>query len=395
MIDFRFATGIENSSPTIANGRIRRDQMAECGHYDHWRTDFALVHDLGLRTLRYGVPLYRVWLGPGRYDWEFSDLAFAELQRLGIEPIADLCHFGLPDWLASFQNPDFPALFAGYAAAFAQRYPSIRMYTPVNEIYVCARASGLFGWWNEQERSDRSFVTAVKHMARASVLAMHAILDQRPDAIFVQSESTEYFHASTPDALELADARNARRFLSLDLTYGRALDGELRNYAFDNGVTDDDARWFEKRTVCAGRCILGTDYYSSNEHHVAPDGSRAGAEELIGYPMIVREYHERYGVPLMYTETNCDDDASGKLASDWLRRQWTMVRSLAHFKVPVLGFTWYSLTDQIDWDVELREQRGTVNPRGLFDLERKIRPVGAAYRDLIATWRDHLGRAQL
>jgi beta-glucosidase/6-phospho-beta-glucosidase/beta-galactosidase len=391
MIPFTFATGIENSSPTIANGRIRRDQMAECGHYDHWRTDFALVQELGLRTLRYGVPLFRVWLGPGRYDWEFSDQAFAELRRLGIEPVADLCHFGLPDWLASFQNPDFPALFAGYAAAFAQRYPWIRMFTPVNEIFVCARASALFGWWNEQERSDRSFVTAIKHMARANVLAMHAILAHRPDAIFVQSESTEYFHAKTPDAMPLAHARNERRFLSLDLTYGRPLDGELRSYAFDNGVTEDDARFFEEHAICAGHCILGTDYYSSNEHLVEPDGSRGGAEELIGYPMIVREYHERYGVPLMYTETNCDDDPPGT-ASDWLHRQWTVVRALAHFKVPVLGFTWYSLTDQIDWDVELREQRGTVNPRGLFDLERKIRPVGHAYRELISTWSGSLDK---
>jgi beta-glucosidase len=392
MIEFRFATGIENSSPTIANGRIRRDQMAECGHYDQWRRDFELVHELGLRTLRYGVPLYRVWLGPGRYDWEFSDLAFAELKRLGIEPIADLCHFGLPDWLGNFQNPDFPALFAGYAAAFAQRYPWIRLFTPVNEIYVCARASGLFGWWNEQQRSDRAFVTAVKHMARANVLAMHAILDQRPDAIFVQSESTEYFHASTPDAIDLAEVRNARRFLSLDFTYGRTLDADMRSFVMDNGVTEAECRFFRENAVCAGHCILGTDYYSSNEHHVAPDGSRAGAEELIGYTMIVQEYYGRYGVPLMYTETNCDDDAAGKAASEWLRRQWVMVRSLAHFKVPVLGFTWYSLTDQIDWDVELREQRGKVNPRGLFDLDRKIRPVGEAYRDMIATWQGWGGK---
>lgn len=54
--------------------------------------------------------------------------------------------------------------------------------------------------------------------------------------------------------------------------------------------------------------------------------------------------------------------------------------------VRVVGFTWYSVTDQIDWDTELRQQRGVVNPRGLFDLDRKPRPVGRAYRDLIATW---------
>ena len=41
MTYFLFATGIENSNPTISGGpgggRIRRDQMAECGHYARWR----------------------------------------------------------------------------------------------------------------------------------------------------------------------------------------------------------------------------------------------------------------------------------------------------------------------------------------------------------------------
>jgi hypothetical protein len=40
--------------------------------------------------------------------------------------------------------------------------------------------------------------------------------------------------------------------------------------------------------------------------------------------------------------------------------------------------------------VALRENNGTVNPLGLFDLDRNIRKVGAAYKQLIADWRDVL-----
>jgi hypothetical protein len=52
-----------------------------------------------------------------------------------------------------------------------------------------------------------------------------------------------------------------------------------------------------------------------------------------------------------------------------------------------MGFTWYSLTDQIDWDCGLRFERGRVNPLGLYDLQRKIRPVGKAYKNLVEQWR--------
>src|SRR4051812_37055124 len=96
---FMFATGGENSSPTINHGRTRIDEMERCGHYRYWQKDFDCVQELGVQFLRYGVPLYRTFPGPGKYDWEFADLAFGELKRRGLLPIADLCHFGVPDWI--------------------------------------------------------------------------------------------------------------------------------------------------------------------------------------------------------------------------------------------------------------------------------------------------------
>ena len=58
--------------------------------------------------------------------------------------------------------------------------------------------------------------------------------------------------------------------------------------------------------------------------------------------------------------------------------------------VPIIGFTWYSLTDQMDWDTALREDNHHVDTLGLYDLNRKIRPVGRAYKELVAEWRDIL-----
>ena len=58
--------------------------------------------------------------------------------------------------------------------------------------------------------------------------------------------------------------------------------------------------------------------------------------------------------------------------------------------VPIVGFTWYSLTDQMDWDTTLREDARRVNTVGLYDLERKIRRVGENYKRLIADWREML-----
>ncbi len=389
MARFMFSTGIENSSPTIDHGGKRVDEMASCRHYEFWREDFALVEDLGVKTLRYGVPLYKTFLGPDRFDWEFSDLAFDELKKRRIIPIADLCHFGVPDWIGNFQNPDFPELFAAYAKAFAQRFPWVQLYTPVNEMFVCATYSAAYGWWNEQLRSDRGFVTALKHIVKANVRAMHEILSVRPDAIFVQSESSEYNHADNPAAIASAEYLNERRFLSLDLNYGARVNSEMYRFLRDNGVTDEEYDFFMREHL-KSHCIMGNDYYERNEHSVDEWGKTAASGEIFGYNEITRQYYDRYCLPVMHTETNFCEGPRGDEAVRWLKKEWSNVLRVRNSGMPIVGFTWYSLTDQIDWDIALREDRGHVNPLGLYDLDRNPRAVGKAYKQMIKDWREVL-----
>jgi beta-glucosidase len=383
---FMFATGIENSYPTINNGRIRIDEMDKCGHYEKWRTDFDLVDDLGISFLRYGPPIHKTWIGEVQYDWEFTELTFADLKRRDIVPIVDLCHFGVPDWVGNFQNPDFPTLFARYARDFAQRFPWVQLYTPVNEMFVCATFSAALGWWNEQLQSDRAFVTALKHIVKANVLAMAAILDVRADAIFIQSESSEYFHAEEPEAIGPAEVMNARRFLSLDLNYGRRVESEMYEFLIDNGMSREEYHFFLRQSL-RHHCIMGNDYYITNEHRVSASGSVRPAGEIFGYDEITKQYFDRYRLPVMHTETNFYEGRHGQEAVDWLWKEWANVLRVRNTGVPIVGFTWYSLTDQVDWDVALREKKGNVNAVGLYDLDRRIRPVGHAYKKLIQSWR--------
>lgn len=382
---FLFATGIENSTPTINNGATRIDEMEKCGHYKLWQEDFDLVNEMGIRFLRYGSPLYKAFLGDGRYDWSFTDEVYNGLRTRKIVPITDLCHFGVPGWIGNFQNPDFPILFASYARAFAQRYRWVQLYTPVNEMYICAQFSAQYGWWNEQLTGDKAFVTALKNIVKANILAMEAILEVRPDALFIQSESSEYYHAKNPGAIKPAEIKNATRFLSLDLNYGRRVDSEMYEYLMDNGMTRDEYHFFLNKNI-KHHCIMGNDYYVTNEHRVNDDGSTDPAGEIFGYHVITMQYYQRYQLPVMHTETNINQGPGGDEAVKWLWKEWANVLRVRNEGVPVVGFTWYSLTDQVDWDSALRENNGNINPLGLYDLERKIRPVGQAYQELIREW---------
>jgi beta-glucosidase/6-phospho-beta-glucosidase/beta-galactosidase len=379
-----FTTGIENSYPSIIlpdGSRKRVDELEKTGHYNNWKTDFSLVKEIGTEYLRYGPPYYKTHLAPGKYDWSFADETFNHLKELEIHPIVDLCHFGVPDWIENFQNPDFPKYFAEYAKAFAERFPELKYYTPINEIFITAVFSGQYGWWNECLRTDKAFITALKHLCQANVLAIKAILNVQPDAVFIQSESSEYFHPSKPEAQKIADFLNQKRFLSLDLIFGHPVSVSMYEYLLQNGITREEYHWFDDNRVKASM-VMGNDYYITNEHLVRADGSTEPSGEIFGYYVITHQYYQRYKLPIMHTETNKTMPDS----VEWLYKEWANVHRLKQDGVPIIGFTWYSLLHQVDWDSALTQDAGRINELGLYDLDRKIMPVGKAYKRLIQQW---------
>jgi hypothetical protein len=99
----------------------------------------------------------------------------------------------------------------------------------------------------------------------------------------------------------------------------------------------------------------------------------------------------------MHTETSAPQGVSGDEAVNWLWKEWANALRVRNNGVPLVGFTWFPLVDQVDWTESGRPfdrtLPGQIHPVGLYDLERKLRPVGSAYRQLIREWR-HLLPAQ-
>jgi beta-glucosidase len=350
---FLFASGIENS-----------DQMDACGHYARWEDDLALARELGLTALRYGPAYYRTHIGPDQYDWNTADEPMARLRDLGLTVIADLCHFGVPSWLGGFHDPAFPVLFAEYARAFARRYPWVTHFTPINEIFVCAT-----------QAPEAAFVVTLRNLCMAHELAVEAIIAEREGAIIVQTESLEYFHPAGHAATREVDHLNGLRSLALDLTLGHELHPGMAGYLHRHGVASTDLGFFRERRFHGQRWI-GLGYSPACEHRVAASGRQTTARQPIGFRRLAADYYRRYHLPLFHCGTN----QPGGLATAWLSDQWRDVLALRSTGVPITGFTWYPLTDRV-------ARNNHVQPIGLCDLKRRVRPVGHAYRDLMTRWK--------
>jgi beta-glucosidase/6-phospho-beta-glucosidase/beta-galactosidase len=70
--------------------------------------------------------------------------------------------------------------------------------------------------------------------------------------------------------------------------------------------------------------------------------------EIFGYHVITSQCHDRYRLPVMHTETSIAARPRGDVAVAWLRKAWANVLRVRNDGMPIVGFTWYSLTDQVD-----------------------------------------------
>jgi beta-glucosidase/6-phospho-beta-glucosidase/beta-galactosidase len=373
---FVFATGIECSAPRIASGG-RHDQLVKTGHWTRYAEDARLVRELGIPFLRYGIPFHVVARDPGRLDWEWTDRALDALTTEGIEPIADLLHFAIPDDLEGMGDPRLVGRFLDFADAFAARYPWIRWYTPVNEPYITALFSGRNGIWNERGTTDAAFVRALDTIVECAVRGTEAIRSRRPDAVILQSDACDRYAPAVPEASPLAAFLDERRYVGFDLTLGRVPEPSVVAWLDRNGLDERRVAWFMDHAVRDG-FIVGLDYYDGNERLVDVDGSVTSSPAPWGLAGMTRPYVERYGRPLMVAETN----QWASHAVGWLDELWADVVTMRDEGLPFVGFCWYSLTDQVDWDIQLREDRGRLNTLGLVDLDRNYRPVGLRYREL-------------
>ena len=382
---------------TIARVKDRwRDQVLETGHHQR-SADIDLIHQLGIRTLRYPI----LWESiapesPDRLDFSWTDDRMAMLRERGIEVIAGLVHHGSGPHYTSLLDPDFSPKLADFAARVAERYPWIRMWTPVNEPLTTARFSGLYGHWYPHRRDYPAFLQALVHQCQAVVAAMAAIRTHIPDAQLIQTEDLGKTFSTAPLRYQAAH-ENERRWLSLDLLCGRVTNKHgWHNILFGAGVS-----WAELEALESGEGrpdILGINHYLTSERFldhrlhlypwIQPGGNRrdtyADAEAVrvkrladdLGIGPRLREAWSRYGIPIAITEVHhgCHRDEQLR----WTVETWETAKQLRDEGMDLRAVTLWSLFGNVDWRFLLTEEAGHYDT-GAFDIRgSKPRPTMVA-----------------
>lgn len=373
-------TGIECTVNRV--GDTYFDQLVRSGHHAR-PSDLDLLAYLGVEAVRYPVLWERT--APGHLDdadWSWSDGRLERLRQLGVTPIVGLVHHGSGPAHTSLLDELFPALLAAYAGAVARRYPWVRHYTPVNEPLTTARFSALYGHWYPHARDDRSFLRALFGECKASVLAMQAIREVQPDALFVSTEDLAHTR-STPVLAYQAAFENERRWLSIDLLCGRVDRGHaLYSWLIASGIDEAELAWFREHACPPD--IIGFNYYLTSERwldddhaqwpawshgtngaHVYADVHAVLAGRMQGVAPLIEAAWTRFQRPLAITEVHLGGTREQQLR--WLVEIYDTAVAARAAGVDLRAVTAWSMLGCFDWNCLVTRDCGFYEP-GLYDV---------------------------
>lgn len=397
--EFLWLSGIEDTFITAPSKKTGRtlDEYELTEHYARWAKDVELLAGLGVQAARYGLPWHRINPAPGTWDFGWADRPLERLLALGVEPVVDLVHYGLPGWIeGAWLHPDLPRFMAEYAARIAERFRGrVFAYTPLNEPRITAWYCGKLGWWPPNARGWRGFVSVMLAVCRGIVASARALQAVDPELVFAHVDATDLFEATHPSLAAEAARRQALVFLALDLFSGRVSPGHaLWEWLLAQGAPP--AVLEELQASAVPLDLVGLNLYplfSDKRLVQSPRGLRVRMPYATAaiIDRLATLYWERYQCPLFISETASEGSLQRRGA--WLEDSLRAVARVRARSIPLIGYTWWPLFALVTWGYrEGHKGPGDyLKQMGLFDLaktehglERVETPLAHRYRALAA-----------
>jgi beta-glucosidase len=412
-------------------GRVANGDTGDVAndHYHRYLEDIALMKELGLKSYRFSFAWPRLFPnGDGVREergFAFYDRLIDALLEAGIEPLATLYHWDLPQALqdkGGWTNRDIVKAFADYSTEVVEHFGDrVKKWTPINEPWVVSWLGYGIGIHAPGVKDRRSAFAAAHHTVLAHVASTNAMRAVRSDILTGPVLNQANSIADDPNdpvqahALSIADAHQNAFWMDAFMkgkypqilldTYGDELTSVIQPGDLESATVKND--------------FIGINYYFDNYIHPSKGGenqwhSIAGLFGLdvdetapgpltdMGWPLtpfglknLLVRWHKEYGgaLPDLYITENGaaydegiseDGKCHDQRRIDYLSTHLNSVADAIAEGSPVKGYYQWSLMDNFEWALGYEKRFGIVHVD--FDTQKRtIKDSGYWYSDVIST----------
>jgi len=369
-------------------GLAERSQDA-CRHYELFRQDFDIAQNLRHTAHRFSIEWSRIEPKKGEFSQEALQHyieVVKDLRHRGIEPIVTLHHFTNPFWFASlggWLNPKSVGYFINYVQRIISSLAGeVRFWVTINEPVVYIYQGYISGSWPPQKRSLGLARRVMANLKAAHIQAYQLIHDfyrqkNLPRPWVSIAHNMRVFIPCNPNlknriAVAIRDRGFNQIFLESLLKRG-FLDYIGLNYYSRDLVDIENWRWSSLLfSICEkGHSNLPRNYLG---WEIFPEGI-----------FILLERLKKYNLPIFILENGiCTNDDSQRW--EFIRQHLQQVHRAMQQGANVLGYIYWSLLDNFEWD------RGFGPRFGLVEVDyktfaRRVRPSAYKFSEVCATGR--------
>jgi beta-glucosidase/6-phospho-beta-glucosidase/beta-galactosidase len=320
--------GFECSTHKLRDGR-RLDLVSSTFHDRYLEKDYERMLQMGMSTAREGLRWHLIEPRPNVYDFS-SVLPFIEAaQRMGIQIVWDLLHFGWPDYLDIFSEA-WRESFTQFAAKFGQllraQTSTTAYIAPINEISFLSWAAGDNGHVFPFEHGRGSELKL--QLVRAAVAASEVIKSELADSRLVSPEPVIHIigDPKRPEDVRQAEAYRTSMFEAWDMLAGR-IHPELGG----------SEKFLD---------VIGINYYDRNQWWNHGQTIFRGEPEYRPFREILREVYKRYRRPMFIAETGTE----GAKRPEWFGYISEEVNAARQSGVDLHGICLYPVVNHPGWN---------------------------------------------
>lgn len=307
----------------------RINLLKETQHDIRFFDDYVALAEIGIKTVREGICWSQVETAPGVFDFSEVLNRMQAAEKMGIQQIWDLIHFGYPDGIYP-THPHFCDRFEKLCEAFTLFYnensKNPLFVVPINEI-------SFLSWHSGDVRGTVPFAVNcgwdIKyHLCKAAILGIKKIKNIAPESHIILVEPLVKIHPSNAETVNEAIDLNENQFQAMDIIAGRMCP-EL-------GGSEDFLE------------ILGFNYYWNCqwELHGQPLEWPDKAQKRVPFSHLLQLAYARYQKPLFISETG----NYGPRRVQWLEEITAECKIAKDNGVDLRGICIYPVTDRPDWD---------------------------------------------